>query len=160
MYRGHDAKETLLETLHREILEEVGLDISKAESIPFFAWESCYPVFLQLGLPKKQHFVVYYLVRLNNELLKGQIMTPQKSEIDSVAWLPRKVLEKALSLDKEHKEPFQGVQLVNDQYVETTFYVDQELQSLDLSPENIVDRPRLTTGTYYLLKHWLNQKVY
>jgi 8-oxo-dGTP pyrophosphatase MutT (NUDIX family) len=158
MFSGQDGKETLLEALHREIREELGLDVSRSECTPFFAWESCYPTLIEHGIVRKQHFVLYYLIKIDNNFLSEQKVVPQKVEVNSVAWITRDHVKKALSSDLEHHDEFKGIQLKDDVYQETTFTISKELQSLNHSYiDYMVDRPRLTTGTYYLLKHWMNK---
>eukprot|EP01124_Arcella_intermedia_P020291 TRINITY_DN2777_c0_g1_i2.p2 TRINITY_DN2777_c0_g1~~TRINITY_DN2777_c0_g1_i2.p2 ORF type:complete len:296 (-),score=82.61 TRINITY_DN2777_c0_g1_i2:961-1848(-) len=85
---GHvDEGEGLEEAVAREVKEEIGLSVDVIE--PIALWESCYPTYIDQGVTKRQHLVVFFRV-----ILKERDIFPcfnqmklQASELDAVTWL-------------------------------------------------------------------------
>ena len=60
--------ESLLAAGLRELREEVGIDLTNSavtQSRPLCLWESVYPTSLEGGQPRRQHCVVYFLVKVD-----------------------------------------------------------------------------------------------
>jgi len=88
---GHVEKdETMLEAALRELHEETGIFLSTEEyqAKELFLFESCYPSFKELGLPKRRHVILIYHIatKLTLSSLQQRVKL-QEEETDSCVWL-------------------------------------------------------------------------
>jgi len=65
------------------------------EGLKLFAlYESCFPVFISIGVPIRHHIVVYYHCKVGKISLEQ--FRIERDEVDMVSWLSKKEVEKAL----------------------------------------------------------------
>ncbi len=159
-----EAGETLLETGLRELEEETGIavpasDESGSSGRVLCLWESVYPPFLERGLPKRHHVVVYFLVRANDdhETLDEKIVL-EPEEVDASAWLSKENVdfvvhgEEAPSGERR-KETFKMKLLLEDGEVVSMDCPSEVLTAK--APVKGVDVERFSSGTIFALSEWL-----
>jgi len=158
---GHvEAGETLLEAGLRELHEETGVQINKSmkTSRILCLWESVYPYILSMGQPKRHHIVVYMLVQVKDDkkTLQNQIDLDQK-EVDAAMWLDP-VLAELIAFDKvpaDCPEYLEATILDNSGAMEQV-----QLPSIVMTnqaPDKGADIERISTGTRYAVKQWIQQ---
>lgn len=145
---GHvDPYEKLESTVQREVFEETGLEMPLSLK-PIMAWESTYPVRLEIGLPRKHHLVLYYLgvSRETSETLTGKLSL-SKNEADGYMWMNKISANKLLFPDFELLSGY-----VYDSSSESFSSVTYELS--DFIDE--MKKERISTGTKFALYTWSN----
>ncbi len=145
----------------RELQEETGLRVSpQDETRVLCLWESVYPPFLERGLPKRHHVVIYYHVRVGEEceaLNSRLVLEPE--EVDASAWLDKDNVElvvhgpnKQLS-SRLAEKTFKMKLLLDDGVVSD---VDCPAEVLFAkAPVSGVDVERFSSGTVFALSEWL-----
>ena len=83
---------TLQHAAIRELMEETGIDLSKdlkADIQLLCMWESCYPIHIEIGFPKRQHLVVYFCaqLQLDSTEINAIIDLEEDGEVSRIAWL-------------------------------------------------------------------------
>ncbi|KAI8800887.1 hypothetical protein BJ742DRAFT_60119 [Cladochytrium replicatum] len=164
--------ETLDVAAIREMEEETGIRLS---AHPLFEpprsaifsptcrvlglWESVFPPFLQMGIPKRRHEVVYLEaafdgVYTDEDLLS--MLTPEVNEVDVAAWFDVDAVNALLGGGDDAK----------DIHVAALCFDGREWMKKSLPLANLVSSPddnedlanaeRLISGTIYALGKWLD----
>lgn len=145
---GHvDPHENLERTVQREVLEETGIEMPLPIT-PIMAWESTYPVRLDVGLPRKHHLVLYFvgISHETSESLSKRVLLSE-DEADGYMWMSKTTASKLFSQDFE--------QLCGHIYDPLT----KQFTSKTYEINDFVDdnkKERISTGTRYALNTWSN----
>lgn len=162
---NRDDEEDLFETGKREVLEEVGLDISQDEIEFHCAWESTWPLLFseeEHGITH-HHFVLYLYVRTNT---KGKYdrLAIQASEVSEVVWVDktqaRLILEMSKEFDKTRIKPHSPVTIESYSLgTEANKHLNWT-HNLPANQKNTlpIDEVALnvTYGTQFALQTWIN----
>ncbi|XP_053560489.1 nucleoside diphosphate-linked moiety X motif 17 [Bombina bombina] len=164
---GHiEDGEELLQAGLRELHEETGLHLQEGHfswSI-LGLWESAFPPMLSRGLPKRHHIVTYLLVQSTETHLQLQErLYPDEQEVTACAWLDSDIVKHIAAVEDRIKNS--GKDMSN---LPTTVRITEvnsgSLTQTDLStatffntvPEDGEDVERVSTGTNYALRLWLD----
>nr|XP_053653026.1 nucleoside diphosphate-linked moiety X motif 17-like [Cherax quadricarinatus] len=178
---GHVEKgETLEEAGLREVMEETGLHVilKKAEaeneiSAPkenprssfmleegcrvLGLWESLYPPVLYMGLPQRHHLVVY--LHLKAPLMTSDLQRRLKlnnEEVDASLWLTQEMAEVVVYGSSRPASRDIPITLVNTGGEHAQGILNPKALRKKM-PEPGFEVERLTTGTRYALKLWLQE---
>eukprot|EP00088_Acartia_fossae_P027558 TRINITY_DN2829_c0_g1_i3.p1 TRINITY_DN2829_c0_g1~~TRINITY_DN2829_c0_g1_i3.p1 ORF type:complete len:320 (-),score=36.70 TRINITY_DN2829_c0_g1_i3:126-1085(-) len=159
---GHiEPGETLAEALAREVFEETGINIDGRKEKLVCAWESVYPYILSMGLPKRHHIVLYYLIKLektHSELADD--MKLDENEVDGAGWLDH-TLAKVIAGGEPQipgtNFPNQTLTIQNFCKLTKCWKVCDIPYSVFLTeaPSSGPDLERVSTGTRFALQEWL-----
>ncbi|KAM6168442.1 nucleoside diphosphate-linked moiety X motif 17 [Erethizon dorsatum] len=164
---GHvELDEELLDGGLRELWEESGLQLPKDQFswVPLGLWESAYPPRLSWGFPKYHHIVLYLLVisQESQQQLQAQIQ-PNPGEVNALMWLGPDVaaavaatedgMETAVFLPQDLPPSVLAVQLEEDGGARPVVLPMSTL--LQTTPTTAEDKERVSTGTKFALRLWL-----
>lgn len=164
---GHvEPDEELLDGGLRELWEECGLQLPKDQVswVPLGLWESAYPPRLSWGLPRYHHIVLYLLVisQESQQQLQAQIQ-PNPGEVNALMWLGPKVAaavaatedgtETAGFLRQDLPPSVPAIQLEEDGGARPVAVPMSTL--LQTTPATAEDKERVSTGTKFALRLWL-----
>ncbi|KAI8805346.1 NUDIX hydrolase domain-like protein [Cladochytrium replicatum] len=164
--------ETLDMAAIREMEEETGIRLSAhrvkmSQSPAMFSpncrvlglWESVFPPFLEMGVPKRRHEVVYLEAAFDGvysgeELLS--MLTPEVNEVDVAAWFDTDAVNALLNGDADAKD-IRVAALCFDgrEWKKGSVPLANLVSSPDEDVEILADAERLTSGTIYALGKWL-----
>ncbi|XP_070622848.1 nucleoside diphosphate-linked moiety X motif 17 [Erythrolamprus reginae] len=162
---GHiEPEEELLEAGLRELQEETGLQLKDGEFSwqPLALWESVYPPRLSQGLPQRHHIVAYLHLALheNHQQLQARLR-PNEAEVNAITWLDRPTVASiSATEDAEGEAPGMGKEAPS-----TVSIVELENGSAKtvaiptaafLATAQGGNVERVSTGTKYALRQWLN----
>lgn len=193
-----DIGETLADTATREVFEETGITLDKQKISLLAVYESVYPVVLGAGPPTDHHIHSFTFTNRKNVdtfrnivvYLKALVDVPetemilQVSEVDAAAWVDKKIVESALSMDKtqgsssptltfpafelclsgqgkgekgERGEDEKEQEKDNKVVVVGLREVEYDVQRLrtDRGADGSVARERLSTGSRFALREWM-----
>ncbi|XP_005413491.1 PREDICTED: nucleoside diphosphate-linked moiety X motif 17 isoform X1 [Chinchilla lanigera] len=164
---GHvELDEELLDGGLRELWEESGLQLPKDRFswVPLGLWESAYPPRLSWGFPKYHHIVLYLLVisQESQQQLQAQIQ-PNPGEVNALMWLRPDVAaavaatedgtETAGFLHQNLPPSVPAIQLEEDGGARPVLLPMSTL--LQTTPTTAEDKERVSTGTKFALRLWL-----
>ncbi|XP_075047944.1 m7GpppN-mRNA hydrolase NUDT17 [Mixophyes fleayi] len=163
---GHmEPGEQLLEAGLRELQEETGLCLRDAD-LPWRIlglWESSFPPLLTTGLPTRHHIVTYLLVsssETHQELQEK--LRPDEREVSACVWLDPQTAERIVATEegvKDSGKKVPGLQTsikVTEVNGGTLTQKDLEVAVLlNTAPKDGEDVERVSTGTKYALRLWL-----
>ncbi|KFO31025.1 Nucleoside diphosphate-linked moiety X motif 17, partial [Fukomys damarensis] len=164
---GHvEPEEELLDGGLRELWEECGLQLPEDQFswVPLGLWESAYPPRLSWGLPRYHHIVLYLLVisQESQQQLQAQIQ-PNPGEVNALMWLGPKVAaavaatedgtETAGFLHQDLPPSVPAIQLEEDGGARPVAVPMSTL--LQTTPATAEDKERVSTGTKFALRLWL-----
>ncbi|XP_037785557.1 nucleoside diphosphate-linked moiety X motif 17-like [Penaeus monodon] len=156
---GHvEERETLVGAGLRELREETGL---RPEGVcrVLGLWESVYPPVLYMGEPRRHHLVIY--LHLKCDLCTDdlqRLLKLQHQEVDACVWLTRELVEVVVyGSSRRPSEPI-PITLVNTTGVHTIGRLNPRALRKKM-PEPGFEVERLTTGTRYALKLWLQNQI-
>ncbi|EHB06684.1 Nucleoside diphosphate-linked moiety X motif 17, partial [Heterocephalus glaber] len=164
---GHvEHEEELLDGGLRELWEESGLQLPKDQFswVPLGLWESAYPPRLSWGFPKYHHIVLYLLVisQESQQQLQAQIQ-PNPGEVNALMWLGPEVAaavaatedgsETAGFLTQDLPPSVPAIQLEEDGGARPGAVPMSTL--LQTTPATAEDKERVSTGTKFALRLWL-----
>ncbi|XP_076048057.1 m7GpppN-mRNA hydrolase NUDT17-like [Oratosquilla oratoria] len=156
---GHiEDGESLEQAVLREVEEETGLIIKnemiKSSNI-LGLWESVYPPLLYMGQPKRHHVVVYMRIALSVPctVLQAKLkLNPE--EVDGSLWLTRETVKMVVHGSQDAPKQDLLVTTVDRNGEHATHQLDPKvIQEKIPAPGSDVER--LSTGTRYALKLWL-----
>ncbi|XP_021121480.1 nucleoside diphosphate-linked moiety X motif 17 isoform X3 [Heterocephalus glaber] len=150
----------------RELWEESGLQLPKDQFswVPLGLWESAYPPRLSWGFPKYHHIVLYLLVisQESQQQLQAQIQ-PNPGEVNALMWLGPEVAaavaatedgsETAGFLTQDLPPSVPAIQLEEDGGARPGAVPMSTL--LQTTPATAEDKERVSTGTKFALRLWL-----
>uniref|UniRef100_A0A2K6GWE3 m7GpppN-mRNA hydrolase NUDT17 n=1 Tax=Propithecus coquereli TaxID=379532 RepID=A0A2K6GWE3_PROCO len=165
---GHvELHEELLDGGLRELWEETGLQLPQGQFswVPLGLWESAYPPRLSWGFPKYHHIVLYLLVisQESQQQLQAKIQ-PNPSEVSAFTWL-RPDIAAAVAATEDGTEiptlPPQdlppsvlAVELEEDGRARRPLVLPMSTL-LQTTPSTAEDKERVSTGTKFALRLWL-----
>ncbi|XP_071549450.1 nucleoside diphosphate-linked moiety X motif 17-like isoform X2 [Panulirus ornatus] len=160
---GHIEEGETLETAGlRELQEETGLEVGLQERDGacqiLGLWESLYPSVVYMGQPSRHHIVVYFHLRLHltTSNLQQRLKLDWK-EVDACLWLTREMAEVVVfgshRFSTSRRTP---ITLVDREGVHSTGVLDPTGLWKGV-PESGFEVERITTGTRYALKLWLQE---
>uniref|UniRef100_A0A8C5PTZ2 m7GpppN-mRNA hydrolase NUDT17 n=1 Tax=Leptobrachium leishanense TaxID=445787 RepID=A0A8C5PTZ2_9ANUR len=158
---GHiESGEQLLEAGLRELHEETGLQLhsEKVSWSMLGLWESAFPPLLSQGLPRRHHIVAYLLV-LSGETHQQlqEKLSPDEREVSACVWLDPCLAEHIAATEDGVQEP--GRSDVSQLQVNDGSLTQSDLPVstfLNRAPMDGEDLERVSTGTKYALKLWLD----
>nr|XP_039252653.1 nucleoside diphosphate-linked moiety X motif 17-like [Styela clava] len=177
---GHvDEGESIFEAGIREVEEESGIKIENGNSGSILGlWESSFPPMRHLGLPKRHHIVVYLHFKLSETAANiSEKIQLETKEVDACTWLCSCVAEGIVSTDKQFDFPkqtnvylkqchsFPNLCVKQMDYIDGILIGDKgETQTgriisttpLFMDVGKNEDNERVSTGTKYALKLWLD----
>ncbi|XP_058016450.1 nucleoside diphosphate-linked moiety X motif 17 isoform X5 [Ahaetulla prasina] len=153
----------------RELREETGLQLKDGEfSWQLLAlWESVYPPRLSQGLPQRHHIVVYLHLALHESHRQLQArLKPNEAEVAAVAWLDRPTLAsiaateggaegEALGAGKGAPSTVSILEL--EKGSAKTLVIPTAAFLATAQGENM---ERVSSGTKYALRQWLNMSSF
>jgi 8-oxo-dGTP pyrophosphatase MutT (NUDIX family) len=72
----------------REVEEETGVSVARGSAQALCAWESCFPTRVELGVTKRQHFIVFYSARVAEHANCDQVaLRLSETEVCAATWL-------------------------------------------------------------------------
>jgi len=151
-----EPNESLLQAALRELKEEAGLEVTQVEeqaSRVLCLWESVYPPFLERGLPRRHHVVVYFHVPMLAErsVLDDRLrLCP--NEVEASAWLNKSQSEALVHSDCVASESILVSTLVHGQLVRNECSTATLKQK---APKEGLDVERVSSGTLFALEEWL-----
>ncbi|XP_013918584.1 PREDICTED: nucleoside diphosphate-linked moiety X motif 17 [Thamnophis sirtalis] len=165
---GHiDPEEELLDTGLREVQEETGLQLKDGGQFSWqllALWESVYPPRLSQGLPQRHHIVVFLHLALRecHQELQARLK-PNEAEVAAVAWLDRSTLASIAATEDgaEGETPGVGreapptVSIIELEKGSAKTLVIPTAAFLPTAQGENVER--VSTGTRYALRQWLNK---
>jgi len=163
---GHmEERESLEEAGLREVEEETGLTVAKAqygEGLVLGLWESVYPPLFSMGAPRRHHVVVYLLAKSNKTFTElNSELKLDESEVDAAAWLDDRMVQKICDSDvygqtiKTPRQYFEATVLINGDHQLHQLCQSKLMASapVDVTHES-QDFERLSSGTKFALKQW------
>jgi 8-oxo-dGTP pyrophosphatase MutT (NUDIX family) len=167
---GHvDKGESFEQCALREVEEETGIKIEKklkanndfdyyylgteCEYRPFMAYESVYPTLLELGLPKAQHLIMFYYLRIDLEHCKIKVKI-QEEEVDKAIWIQLNTLKNILEGKYEKNEEFSCFSIGSNGYPVTDSILREHLEGV--YPNNA--REGLGEGHLRAVKYFANSE--
>ncbi|KAM6220058.1 nucleoside diphosphate-linked moiety X motif 17 [Rhynchocyon petersi] len=162
---GHvEPDEELLDGGLRELREETGLQLAEGQFswVPLGLWESAYPPRLSWGFPKYHHIVLYLLVisQESQQQLQARIQ-PNPSEVNAFVWL-RPDVAAAVAASEDGTETTRTLpQDLPPSVLAVELKENGATQSLALPMSTLLrtataeDKERVSTGTKFALKLWL-----
>ncbi|XP_032753568.1 nucleoside diphosphate-linked moiety X motif 17 [Rattus rattus] len=165
---GHmEPDEEILECGLRELWEECGLQLPQNQfsSVLLGFWESAYPPRLSWGFPKYHHLILYVLVisRESQEQLQARIRV-NPNEVNAFMWLGPDVAGAVAATEDGTKAPGLLSQDLPLSVCATELKDDGGTQPLVLPVSTLMrvtpvtaeeDKERVSTGTKFALKLWL-----
>jgi len=150
---GHIEKgESLENAATREILEETGIQIKENQISTLALYESCFPVYLETGMPTRHHIVVYFRCKVEESTEMPHLVL-QKEEVDAASWVSASTIREAL-LGSESNNTFE-VLVSKEERLETVLFKVKQLQAIIDEKGKLPDE-RLSTGTRFALREWLS----
>ncbi|XP_042241633.1 nucleoside diphosphate-linked moiety X motif 17-like isoform X2 [Homarus americanus] len=159
---GHVEEGETLETAGlREVLEETGLLVSPEEGEAgcrmLGLWESLYPPVLYMGKPKRHHLVVYLHLQVSLTSYElQQRLKLDSSEVDACLWLTKEMAELVVFGSSRRASQDIPITLINREGEQSMGILNPKTLTKKM-PEPGFEVERLTTGTRYALKLWLQQ---
>ncbi|XP_068108329.1 nucleoside diphosphate-linked moiety X motif 17 [Hyperolius riggenbachi] len=163
---GHmEPGEQLLEAGLRELWEETGLNL-KNETPPWRIlglWESAFPPVLSRGLPTRHHIVTYVLVtsRESHQELQAKLH-PDEREVSACTWLDPDMADRIVRTQEGEEDSgknltgFPASVQVTEVSGDSLYQKDVDVSIfLNTAPAEGEDVERVSTGTKYALKLWL-----
>ncbi|XP_053331069.1 nucleoside diphosphate-linked moiety X motif 17 [Spea bombifrons] len=164
---GHiESGEQLLEAGLRELQEETGLKLHHG-SVTWSMlglWESAFPPLLSRGLPRRHHIVAYLLVLTNDTHQQLQDrLCPDEREVSACAWTDTHLAERIVSAEdgaedcgKDLSDLPATVGITEVNAGALTHLNCNAATFLNTAPTDGEDVERVSTGTKYALRLWLD----
>lgn len=154
---GHiELGETLMEAGLRELKEETGLSVTSQTSHMLCMWESVFPYVLSMGHSKRHHIVVYINITVQEERRNLENhLDLDKREVDAAMWLDP-VLAQLVGFDKvpEDCPEYLDATVIDDAGTMNTVKLPSVVMT-NQAPDTGADVERISTGTRYAIKQWL-----
>ncbi|XP_032060212.1 nucleoside diphosphate-linked moiety X motif 17 [Aythya fuligula] len=166
---GHvEPDEELLAVGLRELQEETGLRLAAGTFTwrLLGLWESVYPPMLSRGPPRRHHIVAYLLLRSQepHEELEARIC-PSEAEVSAYAWLEPHVLEAIAATEDGAERPGRVPSTLpaSVSITEVSGGSPRAAQLptatlLNVAPAEGEDVERVSTGTKFALRLWLEAR--
>nr|XP_012617383.1 nucleoside diphosphate-linked moiety X motif 17 [Microcebus murinus] len=165
---GHvELHEELLDGGLRELWEETGLQLPQGQFswVPLGLWESAYPPRLSWGFPKYHHVVLYLLVisQESQQQLQARIQ-PNPSEVSACMWLGPDVAAAVAATEDGTEMPRLSPQDLPPSVLAMELEEDGRARRplvlpmstlLQTTPTTAEDKERVSTGTKFALRLWL-----
>ncbi|XP_068227602.1 nucleoside diphosphate-linked moiety X motif 17-like [Palaemon carinicauda] len=159
---GHvEEGESLVEVAARELHEETGLELETEDYRHFRIlglWESMYPPVLYRGPPRRHHLVVYLHGKLerSTDALQSQLKLDY-NEVDASVWLTPKMVEIVVNGSGRKAEEVIPITVVDEKGEHRDDVMNPKALRKKM-PEPNKEIERITTGTRYALKLWLDDQ--
>lgn len=179
---GHvDEGESLLDAGMRELEEEAGIKLADTNSNStsiLGLWESSFPPMRHIGLPKRHHIVVYLHHKLSETAASiSKRIQLETNEVDACTWLCSCVAEGIVATDeqfrmsKKYNESLKHCHSFPNLCVKQMHHIDGILiddggsvnrgKVISTTPlfsdvSETEDNERVSTGTKYALRLWLD----
>ncbi|KAL7640148.1 UNVERIFIED_CONTAM: hypothetical protein RMT77_009562 [Armadillidium vulgare] len=155
MEEGEDFEDAAL----REISQETGLKVEKARCRILGLFESVFPPVLYEGEPTRHHLVIYLSIRhtrASKELQESIQLDP--NEVDASMWIPKDLVSRVCEGGAPRKTMMDiPITLVHSDGSHTEGKLDPKVLRKKMpAPGRIVER--ITTGTRFALRQWLNTR--
>jgi mutator protein MutT len=162
---GHvNVGETFEQAGMRELEEETGLKVAALKLLAM--WESCYPTYIEQGVPIARHLVLYFLGRLlpaqQQQYPCTTLMRFSPQEIDMAAWLSGEDIESILS----HQNADAEIDIIMSSSMKERDSNDNKLRMVKgrldqfFVKNDKAKRPieSLALGSVFVLQKWLETK--
>ncbi|XP_066949851.1 nucleoside diphosphate-linked moiety X motif 17-like [Macrobrachium rosenbergii] len=159
---GHcEEGETLVEVAARELNEETGLELETEEYRHFRIlglWESMYPPVRYRGPPMRHHLVVYLHGRMERtaDALQSQLRL-NYNEVNASVWLTAEMVEIVVKGSERKAEEIIPITTVDENGEHSEGLMNPKALRKKM-PEPDKEVERITTGTRYALKLWLDDQ--
>ncbi|MEE6491611.1 hypothetical protein FKM82_016294 [Ascaphus truei] len=155
----------LLQAGLRELQEETGLQLQDKISWSMLGlWESAFPPLLSCGLTRRHHIVTFLLVLSSETHLQLQKrLCPDEKEVSACVWLESQIVEHIVAAEDGAQDSGKSLgdlpETVGITEASCGALIQKDLdvtKFLNSAPKDGEDVERISTGTKYALRLWLD----